>query len=548
MVERAVWRAVASEDYPNRLVVGAQPLPHPRWHIISLLLLLCFLPRAWEALHRETVWTDSITYHEASVALEHGNYDKAFEYLGLNIYPPILWAMRAAGLDWEVAGSWWSVLFGTLAVLPLYGWVRRQFDDRIALCAGALYAVHGRLIGMSAIVLRDAMFWFLLLATLYCAWRAIVELRWRHFLLGGVALTLCVHLRTEGWFVLPIAAVWAAVRFRALGRERLRLMLGCCATLAIIPLSVALVNLTVLRSHPQWDFVRRNHVTVVTNFKAPSPDVAAVALPQSDFETITIAKGMSPWKNGGKLVHQWIKAHGYLHFGLAVIGILAVWRVFFRRDHLAEWGIVGCLFAALWVRSVYSGCDVRYFLPAALVAFPWMGIGFFTLASALMRRLPQLTASRLREAAAIAGLLAVATVPALWEVELSWCKFMDGEAAIGRWIRHDIGPGVSIRTNTEDLRLVQYYSQSRLTEPFCVQAAMAGQSLDWLNAAPPDLVIVRADRKRGTAPYEQFAGSILDRGLGYQRVPSDRLPTACDGMIVLSRVAPPLAAAGRSTR
>ena len=43
----------------------------------------------------------------------------------------------------------------SLTVLPLFGWTRRQFDDRLATIACLLYAVHPKLIEWSPELVRD---------------------------------------------------------------------------------------------------------------------------------------------------------------------------------------------------------------------------------------------------------------------------------------------------------------------------------------------------------------------------------------------------------
>ena len=55
----------------------------------------------------------------------------------------------------------------SLVVLPLWGWARRQFDDRVALVACLLYAVHPKFIIESPEVMRDPTFWFLFMLAIY---------------------------------------------------------------------------------------------------------------------------------------------------------------------------------------------------------------------------------------------------------------------------------------------------------------------------------------------------------------------------------------------
>ncbi len=86
--------------------------------------------------------------------------------------------LHRAGLPWETAAKWYGVVLASLAVLPLFGWVRRQFDDVVAVVACLLYAVHPKLIEWSPEAVREPSFWFFFLLALYglCA---ATDLEWR---------------------------------------------------------------------------------------------------------------------------------------------------------------------------------------------------------------------------------------------------------------------------------------------------------------------------------------------------------------------------------
>ena len=128
----------------------------------------------------------------------------------------MLVVLHRLGLDWEVAGSLWGVLMGAAVVLPLFGWLRRQFDRRVALAGCFLYAVHGELIRWSPEVLRDPTFWFLFTLGLYLLWRAVTEVRLGLFLSAAAVIVLASATRFEGLLLLVPLAGWSVARWRAL--------------------------------------------------------------------------------------------------------------------------------------------------------------------------------------------------------------------------------------------------------------------------------------------------------------------------------------------
>ena len=78
----------------------------------------------------------------------------------------------------------------TLAVLPIYGWIRRQFNPVLAILGGALYALHPAMVHDSPLIVRDPTFWLLFALGLYSSWRAVAEMRKRWFLVFALVFTL----------------------------------------------------------------------------------------------------------------------------------------------------------------------------------------------------------------------------------------------------------------------------------------------------------------------------------------------------------------------
>ena len=247
-----------------------RPAPLP-WRIgtVALLLLVTFVPRAVAAWNWEILWGDTLHYVYASQALERGDFDRGFSEFGLNVYPLVLIPLRHLGIDWQVAGKWFSVLAATLTVVPLWGWLRRLFDDRIALLACLIYAMHGKLIAISPLIIRDSTFWLLFTATLYYLWRAADEARLSSYFAAGVALTLAVHTRTEGWLLVVPLLGWTACRWRSTIERRAKLVFGTLLCLAVIPASVAAVNATWLRDHPRRDMLRAVHWHIALDWLFP---------------------------------------------------------------------------------------------------------------------------------------------------------------------------------------------------------------------------------------------------------------------------------------
>ena len=171
--------------YCNHLAPEPQRLHFPsRIMVLSGLMLACLIPRVLLAMRLSSICPDGVLYIGLAKALNEGRLHQAFEIMNLNIYPAVLMFLNRLGLSWEMGGMIWGLLISCLVVLPLFGWVRRQFDDTVALTACLLYAVQPVFIQWSPELIRDPTFWLLFALSLYLLWRAVIEVQYRPFACG----------------------------------------------------------------------------------------------------------------------------------------------------------------------------------------------------------------------------------------------------------------------------------------------------------------------------------------------------------------------------
>ena len=541
-------------DFPSPLVEGSPSVPPWRPKILLLLVLLCLAPRAWQAYHWDILWGDTVAYLRASEALEKGDLDRAFLEFGLNIYPVILTGLRHLGLDWETTGKWWSVLMATATVVPLWGWIRRQFDDRIAVAACICYALHGKLVAISPLIIRDPTFWFLFASTLYAMWRAVVEIRLRWFLAAGVALTLAVHIRTEGWLLAIPLIGWSAGRWQAAAGSRRRLAAGAALCLAVIFLPAVIVNATLLRGHPRWELVRSQHVRIIWDWwrgaapaQGPAPgnngDAASRGETASSSETGKHKLAASPFQPArssrrafdSKLVSRLLRGFTYSGGLLTLVGLTSGWRIFFRREHITLLVLNLFLIATIQIRSGQEGIDLRYFMPMVCTALPWMALGYFQLVDWMaspMRRCDVWTPGRQK---ILAGVLAVmAATASMAEAGLPAAAIMHRNAVLGRWIFDRLGPQQLITGNFGGAGLVTYYAQGDYAGVFDRRHNGDEDVPPVVTSRQADLIVLAwdaADRR----DYIAWVESQLTSQWGYWHVPREQLPEECEPFDVFVR-------------
>lgn len=530
-----LWRNPA-KDFPGPLSSNVAPEALPsRGAVLAVLILICLIPRVWMAWRYDVVCPDAAIYLETAEALGRGDSAMLLDRFGANVYPVILTLLGRTGLAPRAAGQWWSVWMATLAVLPLFGWVRRQFDDQIATMACVLYALHPNLVFCSPLIVRDATFWFLFNLTIYLAWRAVIEIRTRLFLAAGVALSLAIHTRSEGWLLVAPLAVWTAWRVAVVVGRRVQAAAGALVCLAVVPISIVLVNVTLLHDHPRWEIARTAHVRQM-GWLINSPDKPA-ATPAPMGWTRDGPIGPSGFVLARKVVVRFVKSYTYVFGLLTLVGLLGWWRVFFRRDQAAQSLITVLLVAAVSVKYHKGGATdaQRYFLPVVLLGLPYAALGFFRVAGWITGLAQRCFAGSLEGRLVLKyGLLLTIAAACTFQVCLME-PIAASQADLGKWIRRNLGPNSRITGSMRRFDLVIYYAQGRMVKYGAPRERPAGAILETMEGKKPDVVLLWDDWKNpgGLAGYAR----ILDRQteLGYEQVPADRLPPTCRDVLVLVR-------------
>ncbi len=434
---------VLAEPRPKRFVLARRPL------VLLGLLLLCFLPRAAIALKCPSIGSDAPLYIELAKATDRGDLDGGFLALSMNTFPVILVTLHRLGFDWESGGRWWGVIIASLTVLPLFGWIRRQFDDRVALAACFLYAVHPRFIEWSPRIMRDPTFWFLLALSLYFIWRAVCEVRLSMFTAAGIASTLAVMTRSEGLFLLIPFALWAMWRCLALKESRWRLVIGVFVYIFITPAILFLINVTVLRGHSSWEICRLPEFSLIQKweksfgfFGGESPDANAAQSPKA---ASLVGADRVPRMHIGRMSYKYaclIKSGITAVFGLLLLGGIWNWRrIWARRDNQPLFYFALVIMVGIWISYWQGGLSsTRYPLTIALIAVPFAGLALLGVSQWLYGLAHRFNRNVCWQWAALfapAVLIATASFPEALIASSRRYNTLQAYASIGRWVQSE---------------------------------------------------------------------------------------------------------------
>jgi len=545
------------------------------------------VPRAIAAWKVPGICPDAVLYINLGKAFEAGNAKQALGNIRFNIYPLVLAGLHRMGMGWELAGVAWGVVISSCTVLPLYGWVRRMFDRRLALGAGFLYAVHPGLIRWSVEVIRDSTFWFLLTISIYLLWRAVTELHWAWYAAAGTTIALACLTRFEGLTLYALLAVWSVgqgARSRVQGAwsaERtgntpcsslrapcyLRLALGAMICASIYPLALLLIN-------GLW------HHGAVTELVRSQPAELAQSWMQESFSGQREAKMLArpdvlPPLPAWKLVDRFATGlyKGLSPLYLVVLGCgIAVnrKRIFWpRRKEGAAYPLsdsnadpttiflvsaFACMAApillAVWVHLYWSHeAGPRYFFPIVILAAPLASRGLWRLIAAAgqvasLRAIENDHSPKPKRANGILSSLAlpvtirpaIALLAAFAIVQMAIAFSGDSRSRaaameLGQWIHAHYGPGVRIIGPDGFAQVAAHFAQ--------------GESDSYSDSATSTAVVVKINRWRpavvllaanGNSPAQNDLSQRIE-ALGFRPIDRTRLPRECDGLKVMARPA-----------
>ena len=524
----------APADFPNHL---ADPQPQHRvfaacgWTLAGLVFL-CLAVRVPMALRITTIISDGVVYVEQARSLEKDDLRAGIRDRNVNTFPIILSLLHRTGLDWQTAGAAWGVAISSLVVLPLYGWVRRQFDDRVARMACLLYAVQPKMITWSPELMRDPTFWFLFTLSIYLLWRTVTEVRLRLFFVLGIVITLTCLTRIEGLYLVLLLAFWSFWRWLALEVQRRRLVLGVLLCLGATPSLLLAAQLAFFRNQAHWGLVRLDpvlrfytwiHAMLGSGWDVPACPAPSVSLSIGHMLWIfvpTVTRGLSPF------------------FALLMFGGLWGWRnVWLRRDNQPLFYASLAVLAGAWVQLWYDRAMCpRYVLPIILMGANYAALGLLGLTARLaiwsrQRAQPE----RMRVLVTVLPLLVVAFhgVAEAMLANRSFFAARQAVAELGTQLGRDARPIHMIVGPEGVARIVQHYAGAEACGWFRMDNGDESIITSLVREARPDVLLLRPTKSMDARRCAELTERMKE--FGYEPIDPSELPQGLAPLRVLLR-------------
>ncbi|MGD0897293.1 MAG: glycosyltransferase family 39 protein [Thermoguttaceae bacterium] len=544
-----------------------------RWALLAGLVILCLVPRAIMARKLGGICPDATLYLRLAESFDQGDLAGALRGVRFNLFPVILVLLHRAGVPWEAAGAWWGVLISSCTILPLYGWIRRQFDGRVALAACFLYAAHPGLIRWSPEVIRDPTFWFLFTLSLYWQWRAVTELRWPLAAAAGLAMALASMTRFEGALLLVPLVLWSFWRGRARPELRRRLVLAGVLSVSVYPMLLGLVGAAWFRNQAVWQLVRTEPLELARDWAAAGrqvlPPPAAQSCVKGDSPVFVDTKIGTVPLSLPRMIELFasglVKGITPLFLLGSAIGLTGAWRSWRRRDcqALAVTGLL--LLPAIWIHLWWARetCP-RYFFPVAILMSPLVATGLLRVSGALAAwgqraggriadfrfwildfgfgnpdsvvprpdPYPFLQSKIRNPKSKILFLLPAIVVLAVGLIVSlgNDLRFRAATAELGQWARREIGPSPLTFGPDGVTQVVNYYARGQCQSFPAHQADSAVAAA--VQRLRPDLVLLPAD---GKTPGGCRALVERIERLGFVQVDRSQFSGGCRKVLVLRR-------------
>lgn len=521
--------------YPNRLAAAEPERPKlsPALPWVAVLLAACLILRAVMATRAEAICPDGAIYIQQARALEQGDWTSGFQTMGINIYPVILLGLHKLGLDWELAGKLWGVAMASLVVLPLFGWVRRQFDDRVAALACLLYAFNPKAIEWSPDLIREPTFWFLFALSLYLMWRAVTEVRLWLFAAAGMTTVLATLTRFEAVFLIYPIILWSAMRFRALEQQRGQVVAGMLLAVSIAPLLLVALNITLLANHGRWEMFGLAPLERVEQCLRAVVDYVSGSGSGGTWEraiapgAVTLGPAALTWAFLDVMQRGLSPLYGLLMFG----GVAYGWKVWSRADQRPMFCIGLSVAGGILVHLWYTGqTSSRYPLSIVILGTPYAALGLYVLGRWLVRRFEQGTPVPQLQAAGVTLALGVLALVGTADALTHSYQVRADRAAVGRWIREQYGPESFIMGSLDLASQIAYYSDGHV---YCLTHTPPEEPLVEVVEKWQPLVIVLSAKHVPQHDLEQLVAEH-DR-LGVAPIEDEELASVRGKIVVMAR-------------
>ncbi len=359
------------------------------WKILLILLAIAFGLRIFLVIFPEVIYNDGTEYVRYAKQILSGNWKGS---KAPPLYPVLIALTSRLTSNFELAGIWVSVIFGTLTIIPVFYLGKAIFNERVGILSSLFAVVHPFLYLSSGSVLTESIYQFLLPSALLFGWRVFQEGRFWNIILFSLFTALAYLTRPEAIGYLLVISFWilfippSGERRRWFQRVGIFFIMILCFLAFSFPylrflkeetgrweiskkFSISMGSLSDEGTVPIENFTRTKNITLMSFLKEP----------------LTVAKRIVV----GWFYSLYMFQRGFhpLLFLLALLGF--VWSMrgmslkkgsFYLLSYFVFY--FALLFPFFWIIRRYTSL-------LSTLALPWASIGFIRLTEEISKRLKE---------------------------------------------------------------------------------------------------------------------------------------------------------------
>lgn len=354
---------------------------------ISFLLAVSLLLKGWIWALSPVIVSDGPLYIIQANKFLVGDWSSGIGLHGITfLYSALIASLHPLIPDLVIAARLISLFASILTLIPLYSLASGIFGRRTAFLSGLAFALTPKLNLYSASVMRDPIFIFIAVCSVYCAWKAIETYKCRYFIIFPFLSLIAFLLRLEG-FLLPIIFFCLLLALIACLKNERKLLTRGLAVFILSTLSVFLPMIALIMQNPAnydriYDFLVASKDANWINFLFYNPDLKSQlrilersllnGIFDNDFAEIAREHIRLIYLIG--LMSAFIKAIFPPFFIALITGFFA--KPHISRSQLLLLVFSACyLFAAYYFLTHWNFLEIRFiYLPVVLMML-WVGAG-----------------------------------------------------------------------------------------------------------------------------------------------------------------------------
>ncbi len=427
---------------------------------ICIVVLLGLFLRLYNYFAVPLINPDGTLYIQQAKALYFGLHDHLLSCLPyLSSYPFFIVVGYKLFGDWLLAAQLVSLFFGTLTFFPLFGLLRRFFDETVSLLGLLIFSITPAFISLSQDAIRGPVYWFFSMMGLFLFTCFIEKPKTILPFFSALCFIVCAWTRIEG-----ILFFFTAGFYILIAKDKRRWSHLFSYLLPLLFLSVTLLSILVTANENYFTFLQIERLTrpleVYERYKELRHNLKILSeqfLPGFSPYFFDKVRNLVWLIALGTLTVQIIETLYHIFFIVLAMGVVEYRHQIFKDSRITFFSVTaGLALIVLYMQILYNWAMTSRFVPLVLFpAFIFIGAGLKMILRILKNRF---SLKSISACVLITALFLTLTVPKI--LRANYIEDKTVFRKVGQFIaqRENGQTPISVAGALEQLRMIHFYS------------------------------------------------------------------------------------------